>query len=126
MLYFLLNPHTYNVWLQCKNEKVFVKVFGTSQDYEVILKTEPKTVANNLRGAVNMDNFIIDWKYPPTKNYSTSKEWLNAFVLALTNFNKTVYVKAPASSFCYQNEVDKETYLVTNQTNASLIIEMHG
>ena len=73
-----------------------------------------------------MDNFIIDWKYPPSKNYSTSKEWLNAFVLTLTNFNKTVYVKAPASSFCYQNEADKETYLVTNQTNASLIIEMHG
>ena len=92
----------------------------------MILKTEPKTVANNLRSAVNMDNFIIDWRYPPTKNYSTSKEWLNAFVLALTNFNKTVYVKAPASSFCFQNEVDKETYLVTNQTNASLIIEMYG
>jgi hypothetical protein len=94
------------VYLQCRNEKVFAKIFGTGQDYESLLKTDANTVANGLRGAVNIDNYIIDWKYPPYKNYSVSKHWLISFISALNNFNKSVYVKAPASYFCHVNQED--------------------
>ena len=89
------------MYLQCRNEKVFAKIFGTGQDYEVLLKTDANTLANRVRGSVNIDNYIVDWKYPPSKDYEGSRQWLISFVSALTNFNKTVYVKAPASYFCY-------------------------
>jgi hypothetical protein len=68
------------VYLQCRNEKVFGKIFGTGQDYELLFKTDANTVANRLRSAVDIDNYIIDWKYSPTKNKEVSKNWLISLV----------------------------------------------
>lgn len=74
-LYVYLNPNMYNFYITCSNN-VFAKIFGTAQDYELLFKADPKILANNILKSINADNYIIDWKYSPEKDFRKGKNWL--------------------------------------------------
>ena len=103
---------------------VLAKVFGTGQNYGILFQADPIKVAEDIRKSTDKDNFIIDWKHSPTKDFEVSKKWLNSFVSALINLNKNVYIKAPASYFCYLS--NNQHYLLSESRASKFIIEMYG
>ncbi len=100
----MLNPGTYNMGSNCRPSNTYVKIFGTAQNYEDLIKSDPGNVANSISGTVNRlsNKIIVDWKYPLTGQIQQSRLWLNKFIEALEGHNVETYLKAPASYFCYK------------------------
>lgn len=124
-LYVFLNQGTYQSYVNCPFKHVYVKLFGTEQDYNQILNAEPGTVADRVKQMTSRinPNYIVDWNCPMDKDIGKARNWLNTFVEKLSG-NTQVYVKAPASYFCYL--VDGQKYLLDLNKVSKYIIKMHG
>lgn len=121
-----MNQGTYQTHLSCNNQNNFVKIFGTEQDYEQLIATEPTSVANNVKQSLARLNpsYVISWKQSLKENAEKSLAWLKTFIEKLNEFSSNkVYLKAPASYFCYQSNGVK--YFNGINTN-KFIIEMYG
>jgi hypothetical protein len=69
-LYIYLFPGTYAARFNCPQRDLYVKLFGTAQNYEELLATDPSVVSDKVIREINrmITNYIIDWKYLPSEN----------------------------------------------------------
>lgn len=70
-LFVYLNQGTYQTRLACRNDQnKFVKLFGTEQDYDELLKADPSIAAESVKYTVRSINphYIVSWKYPLSKH----------------------------------------------------------
>jgi hypothetical protein len=63
---------------------------------------------------------IIDWKLSLSGDLSGAKRWLQSFIGQLKSNGVTVYLKAPASYFCY--DVQGKPYLLDISNADNFII----
>jgi hypothetical protein len=126
-LHMLANSQIYGFNPNCQRTDQYIKLFGTAQDFDLLIRTDTNTVVQQLIASiekVNIKKVIIDWKYiPEPSNQDATMRWLDTFSNSLKDRNYKVFLKAPASYFCRSYNYKK--YLV-DLAIQSYIIEMYG
>lgn len=125
----LLRKRQLQVPTQClENRKIYSLVFGSDQNYELLISQRPKTIAQHLMNTLpHQYEMVIDWQYPVTKRtpkeIAASQTFLKDLLEALPN---EPTIRMPASSLCYINPQDSIEYATGINKIRTLIVQMHG
>ena len=110
----------------CNNPFKAMHVFGSNQNYNVLLSSSADAVATKIKqasGRARADNVIVNWRKVEGGDFAKNQNFLNELVKGLEKNGLKVYVKAPASLFCL-TEGSKKFILGVQAKN--YIIEMYG
>lgn len=106
-LHIVTEPRSYAFGQDCKHPETFAHLFGSNQNYTNLLEQSPEAVIGKVKsilGRIGIQNVIVNWNYLFKKNFERVHKFLNQLIKGLESASFTVYLKAPASFFCYTQE----------------------